>query len=182
MEVGQAGADINAPGMISDSPSSECYDLEMIALTAAALEGRLEILHLLLIRGAAVHGTSRKQYIGAVRAANFRKHGAAAALLEFYGGWTEEDERVCRAEHAAVNIAMKAYYKKIYLARFPFEELDTDDTETMELAVKVRLEGVENEWSLGLVDTDREFDDFFLEELGRLQEHSVDDDGWLGSF
>jgi hypothetical protein len=39
--------------------------MELTALTVAALEGRLEPLHLLLSRGAAVYG-AREQYVDAV--------------------------------------------------------------------------------------------------------------------
>lgn len=176
-----AGADINAPGWAVDDPSSDSYALKLTALTVAALEGRLEILHLLLSRGAAVHGAARGQYIDAVRAAKLRRHGAAAALLKSYGGWTEEDERVCRTEHAVAVAAMKAHYEKISSDESSSEK-GTDDIGTTHSAVQGWPHSMENEWGIGLADTHTEFDDFFLTELGRFQDYSMDSNGWLSSF
>jgi len=184
--LADAGADINAPGRVSDDPSCDSYALELTAITVAALEGRLEILHLLLSRGAAVQGVARGQYIGAIRAANLRCHGAAAALLKSYGGWTEEDERACRAAHAVAVAAMEAYYKEVSSDE-PSAEKGTeseDDAGMVDLVVQGWSHCTENEWRIGLADThNTEFDDFFLEELGRFQDYSVDDgNDWLSSF
>ncbi|KAK3377152.1 ankyrin repeat-containing domain protein [Lasiosphaeria ovina] len=185
-----AGADINAPGLVVDDPTCKSYALELTALTIAALEGRLEILHLLLSRGAAVYGAARGQYIGAVRAANLGGHGAAGTLLKSYGGWTEEDERLCRTEHAAAVAATKAYYEKIISDESSSEkvtedtgtaDLATEDTGTVDLATQ-DWPSVESEWDIGLADSHTEFDDFFLEELGRFQDNTMDGDGWLSSF
>jgi len=177
-----AGADINAPGRVSDDLSCDSYALELTAVTVAALEGRLEILHLLLSRGAAVQGAARGQYIGAIRAANLRCHGAAAALLKSYGGWTEEDERACRTAHAVAVAAMKAYDEKISSDEPSAEKGTDDDAGTVDLVVQGWPHSMENEWRIGLADTHTEFDDFFLEELGRFQDCSVGGNDWLSSF
>lgn len=183
-----SGADINAPGKVVDDPSCDEYALELTALTVAALAGRLEILHLLLSRGAAVYGATRRQYIEAVRAANLRGHGAAATLLKSFGGWAEQDERICRAEHAAAVAAMRAHDKKFWDEYWLDKKGKTDDTTmaTTDLAVREWPEGRENEWGVeGPADTcahTNEFDDFFLEELARFQDYSVGGDGWINGF
>jgi hypothetical protein len=54
--------------------TTQNYGMELTALTVAALEGRLETLHLLLSRGAAVYGAAREQYVDALVHGNHKQH------------------------------------------------------------------------------------------------------------
>jgi len=175
-----AGADINAPGRVGDDPSYQTHGLEQTALTLAALEGRLETLHLLLSRGAAVHGAAREQYVDAVRAAKLNCHGAAAGLLKSYGGWTEDDERECASKHAAAIAATKAHYEKVRSGRDSWDVLP-DGMVTIDSTLQDC--NLESERDTGGTEMHSEFSDFFFEELARFQGYySMDGDGWFGSF
>lgn len=200
-----AGADINARGRVYDDVGlPEWYVLEFTALALAALNGRLEILHLLLSRGAAVHGPAgRGQYIDAVRAATSNFHGAAATLLKSFGGWTDLDEQALRAKYMAAAAAAKAKYNSASGSDGCLKEvtgetstqassdcsLSTpqgdvgDDTTTSTEFPKEPLISDWPEDSAEQGDTvnealHTEFSDFFLEELRRLQGYAGEDDGW----
>ncbi|KAK4060934.1 hypothetical protein Trihar35433_9859 [Trichoderma harzianum] len=82
-----AGADINALGYGKHGRT---------ALQRAASKGRIDMLHMLLCRGARIYDNSpnqgyRANYVRAVRMAEQKGHEAAAKLLKSYGGWTDED-------------------------------------------------------------------------------------------
>ncbi|PKK47139.1 hypothetical protein CI102_6199, partial [Trichoderma harzianum] len=77
-----AGADINALGYGKYGRT---------ALQRAASNGRIDMLHMLLCRGARIYDDAPNQGYRAnyVRAQN--GHKAAAKLLKSHGGWTDED-------------------------------------------------------------------------------------------
>ncbi|KAJ4859894.1 ankyrin repeats (3 copies) domain-containing protein [Trichoderma breve] len=82
-----AGADINALGYGKYSRT---------ALQRAASNGRIDMLHMLLCRGARIYDDVSNQgyranYVRAVRMAEQNGHKAAAKLLKSHGGWTDED-------------------------------------------------------------------------------------------
>jgi hypothetical protein len=52
--------------MVAAQAASQNYGMELTALTVVALEGRLETLHPLVSRGAAVYGAAPEQYVDAV--------------------------------------------------------------------------------------------------------------------
>ena len=186
-----AGADVNAPGRIYDDADFEQNGLEMTALTLASLEARLETMHLLLSRGAAVHGAARGKYIDAVRAASLYSHKGAVTLLKSFGGWTESDERSLKAKRAAAIAAMKAHWE----SRRASDEANLrwssdsqgcdieDKTPSTELVcLGPGTETQDSSWprswedELVWADADAtmrtEFDDFFLAELSRFH-------GWV---
>ncbi|KAK3348755.1 hypothetical protein B0T25DRAFT_546441 [Lasiosphaeria hispida] len=197
-----AGADVNARGKVCDDATLECYGLEYTALTLAASEGRLETLHLLLSRGAAVHGLAgRRQYIDAVQAAAMNYHGAAAALLKSYGGWAASDERALRAKHAAAIVAMKAEQNTSsgWVYRYSSEtptgsavtvESSPQDgrdntaasTELLDELACAEMPGWPQDWAeevdTGGAAVHSEFHHFFFEELSRLQDYAAEDEGW----
>ncbi|KKO98859.1 ankyrin repeat protein [Trichoderma harzianum] len=83
-----AGADINALGYGKYGRT---------ALQRVASMGRIDMLHMLLCRGARVYDDAHNQgyranYVRAVRMAEQNGHKAAAKLLKSHGGWTDEDE------------------------------------------------------------------------------------------
>ncbi|KAK0758233.1 hypothetical protein N5P37_009535 [Trichoderma harzianum] len=82
-----AGADINALGYGKYGRT---------ALQRAASNGRIDMLHMLLCRGARIYDDApnqgyRANYVRAVRMAEQNGHKAAAKLLKSHGGWTDED-------------------------------------------------------------------------------------------
>jgi len=186
-----AGADINAPGVMCDDADSEQNGLELTALTLASYKGRLETMHLLLSRGAAVHGAARGKYIDAIRAASLNSHKAAVTLLKSFGGWTESDERSLKAKRAAAIAAMKAQWE----SRRASDEVNltwssdsqgcdiedkTSSTELVCLGPGTETQDSSWPWSWEdehvWADADAtmrtEFDDFFLAELSRFH-------GWV---
>ncbi|OPB46160.1 hypothetical protein A0O28_0062810 [Trichoderma guizhouense] len=83
-----AGADINALGYVKYGKT---------ALQRAASNGRIDMLHMLLCRGAKVYDDAPNQgygakYVRAVRLAEKNGYKAAVKLLKSHGGWTDEDE------------------------------------------------------------------------------------------
>lgn len=102
----EAGADINAPGTLSiicpENESLYTWEKESTCLAFASAEGRLEILHLLLSRGAGIYGPARTHYITAVMMAAYHGHNSVVQLLRSHGGWTESDEREAEARNAAI--------------------------------------------------------------------------------
>jgi len=186
-----AGADVNAWGRLYNDATSEQYGLELTALTLAASGGRLETLHFLLSRGAAIHGvTGRGQFVDAVRAATLNSHRAATALLKEYGGWTELDEQALRAKHMAAVAAAKAKQdiasrSASFVTLNGTQECDRDDrTISNELLKELPCNEIldwpqdwaEEEGGTGSGAMHGEFSDFFLEELSRLQGYTMDDD------
>ncbi|KAK2757644.1 hypothetical protein FQN54_004613 [Arachnomyces sp. PD_36] len=80
----EAGADVNA----GRAPRGG-----RTALEGAAEYGRLEILELLLDRGAFIHGKGRRQYIRAVKLAEWNGHSSIAKFLRSCGQWTALDTK-----------------------------------------------------------------------------------------
>ncbi|KAF3074392.1 hypothetical protein CFAM422_003624 [Trichoderma lentiforme] len=82
-----AGADINALGYGKYGRT---------ALQRAASNGRIDMLHMLLCRGAKIYDDApnqgyRENYVRAIRMAEQNGHKTAAKLLKSHGGWTDED-------------------------------------------------------------------------------------------
>ncbi|KAL6793085.1 ankyrin repeat-containing domain protein [Trichoderma sp. SZMC 28012] len=82
-----AGADINALAYGKYGRT---------ALQRAASNGRIDMLHMLLCRGARIYDDApnqgyRANYVRAVRMAEKNGYKAAAKLLKSHGGWTDED-------------------------------------------------------------------------------------------
>lgn len=103
-----AGADVNALGYGKYSRT---------ALQRAASNGRIDMLHMLLCRGARIYDDVSNQgyranYVRAVRWAEQNGHKAAAKLLKSHGGWTDEDGIL---------------YSQIYEWEIEFACLDDDD-------------------------------------------------------
>jgi len=79
------GADINA---------RRCVERGYTALEGAAMNGRLDMVHLLLNSNVHTEGYSRLQYVRATSQASKNGHGAVLALLKSHRLWTAEDQAI----------------------------------------------------------------------------------------
>lgn len=86
----ESGANVNA---------DKSFAYGRTALEGAAEYGRIDMLQLLLNKGASTQGSGRRQYIRAVRLAEKNLQYAATQLLRDHGGWNEADPR--QYEHEA---------------------------------------------------------------------------------
>ncbi|OTA62843.1 hypothetical protein K449DRAFT_47484 [Hypoxylon sp. EC38] len=77
-------------GAIIDAPENE-YD-ERTALEHAAAIGAIDIIQLLLSRGASTDGKWRRYYVQAIALAERKGHRAAAEVLRRHRKWTAEDQ------------------------------------------------------------------------------------------
>ncbi|KAI9370385.1 ankyrin repeat-containing domain protein [Aspergillus egyptiacus] len=78
------GADVNAGRALKQGRT---------ALEGAAEHGRLDMVQLLLDHGALIEGRGRRQYIRAVKLAEWNAHSTIARFLQRHGQWTVADSQ-----------------------------------------------------------------------------------------
>jgi ankyrin repeat protein len=96
------GADVNAGRAPKEGRT---------CLEGATEHGRLDMLHFLLEHGALIEGQGRRQYIRAVKLAEWNAHSTIATYLRAHGQWTDLDSQQAALETREVDWEMEPDYE-----------------------------------------------------------------------